>query len=90
MRQEGRINFLKLWLHYLVANYHLTRSQIELVAMGSYLVVALVVLGVILAIRKAVSPQPQPTSATAPRSCPACGTASSGVRFCPECGHKMS
>jgi hypothetical protein len=82
--------FLGRWLNDLAANYHLTRSETQLVAIGFYLVVVLVVIAVILAIRKALSRAPQPQSATGARSCPACGVVSSGVRFCPQCGQKMS
>ena len=76
------------WLSYLVVTYHLTQFQVQLIRNGVYLIVALLILAIILAIKKVLEPSPQ--SAAGARRCPACGAASSGVRFCPECGQKMS
>jgi hypothetical protein len=81
---------LERLLHSLVVNYHLTRFETQLIAIGCYLLVVLAVVAVILAIRKAVSGSRRPQPATGAQVCAACGAASSGVRFCPECGHQMS
>ena len=84
MREEDRLNLMERLLRYLVVNYHLTRSQIQLVSLGFDLMIALGVIAVILVIRKALRPSSDPQPA-----CPACGAATKGSNFCPECGHQM-
>lgn len=92
-------------VHYLVINYHLTRSETRVVVISVYLLTAVIISVAILAVRKGLRRSlpvdrplgggqsgvaPPPQSVRAVRVCSACGAPSEGASFCPECGHKRS